>query len=131
MYKLVESKETRCLQCGAPIHGRPDKKFCDAVCRNAYHNREAGTQRRYRNFVLESMEVNYAILKETLSEGRRGIALDEAAGRGFNPDVITGFNRKYRKIDYYVFDIAYNRSDSGIVNIRRIGPDVRSFKEIG
>lgn len=131
MYKLAKPVKSRCLQCGAPINGRPDKKFCDSSCRNAYHNREAEELRRYRNFVLETIEINYAILKEALNDGRRSIPYDEAASRGFNPDIITGYHKKYRKDDYCVFDIIYNRSDSRIDNIRRAGPDIRSSDEVG
>ena len=87
MYKLMKPVEARCLQCGATIHGRPDKKFCDSVCRNAYHNRVAASQRRYRDFVLEAIEVNYAILKEALIHGRQSIPQDEAVAAGFNPDI--------------------------------------------
>lgn len=130
MYKLMKPVEARCLQCGATIHGRPDKKFCDSVCRNAYHNRVAASQRRYRDFVLEAIEVNYAILKEALIHGRQSIPQDEAVAAGFNPDIITGFHKEYRKEYYFVFDIIYNRSDSGIVNIHRAGPDMRSDEEV-
>lgn len=32
--------ETRiCLECGATIRGRVDKKFCNDQCRNSFHNR--------------------------------------------------------------------------------------------
>ena len=27
-----------CMQCGSPIKGRRDKKFCDDHCRNNYYN---------------------------------------------------------------------------------------------
>lgn len=131
MYKLNKSVQAHCLQCGAPIHGRPDKKFCDAGCRNAYHNREAESQRRYRTYVLETIEINYSILKETLSAGQHSISYDDAVSRGFNPEIITSIRKKYRKDDYCVYDIIYNRSDSRIDNIRRVGPDIRPSDEVG
>ncbi|MCU0442182.1 MAG: hypothetical protein MUE96_07265 [Bacteroidia bacterium] len=31
--------EKICLQCGAPLKGRIDKKFCDDQCRTSYNNR--------------------------------------------------------------------------------------------
>lgn len=131
MYKLTKTAESRCLQCGAPINGRPDKKFCDSLCRNAYHNREAESQRRYHNFVLETVEINYAILKEALGDGKRFLDYYEAVGRGFNPNIITGYRKRYRKDDYFVFDIIYNRSDSRIDNIHRAGPVIQSSDEVG
>jgi len=35
-----ERESTRsCLECGAPLKGRSDRKFCDSDCRNAFNNR--------------------------------------------------------------------------------------------
>jgi hypothetical protein len=30
--------KTVCCQCGKKLIGRTDKKFCDADCKNSYHN---------------------------------------------------------------------------------------------
>lgn len=27
-----------CCQCGKKVIGRTDKKFCDAMCKNSFHN---------------------------------------------------------------------------------------------
>jgi len=32
-------EERYCLECGEPLIGRSDKKFCDDQCRNAYNNK--------------------------------------------------------------------------------------------
>jgi len=29
----------KCLECGEPIKGRSDKKFCGDYCRNVYNNK--------------------------------------------------------------------------------------------
>ena len=29
----------QCLECGEPLQGRVDKRFCGDYCRNTYHNR--------------------------------------------------------------------------------------------
>jgi hypothetical protein len=30
--------KTVCCQCGKKVIGRTDKKFCDAICKNSFHN---------------------------------------------------------------------------------------------
>ncbi len=31
--------EKKCLECGEPLMGKVDKKFCSDACRNAYNNK--------------------------------------------------------------------------------------------
>lgn len=37
-----------CCRCGKKVIGRTDKKFCDALCKNTYHN----DHRKRRNLEL-------------------------------------------------------------------------------
>lgn len=127
MYKILDPTKNYCLQCGAPIYGRPDKRFCGSGCKNAYHNQENETVRRFHNFILDSLEINYSILKEALRCGISSLPLADICQRGFKPELATYFNRRYNRIDFGIFDIIYNRSDSRITNIHRIGPEIQSF----
>ncbi|MCX7649486.1 MAG: hypothetical protein N2050_02890 [Flavobacteriales bacterium] len=34
------AEERRCLECGEPLSGRADKKFCNDMCRSAHNNRQ-------------------------------------------------------------------------------------------
>jgi hypothetical protein len=38
-----------CLQCGSPVKGRIDKKFCDDQCRTAHNNRLKADTHLMRN----------------------------------------------------------------------------------
>ena len=63
-----------CLFCEKILKGRADKKFCDDVCRNAYHNEAAmedeGEVRRITNILKK----NRRILKKMLgnAKGKKG-----------------------------------------------------------
>ena len=46
-----------CLQCGNPIRGRVDKKFCDDSCRNGYNNQ----QNSFNNILIRN--INHALKK--------------------------------------------------------------------
>lgn len=46
-----------CLDCGEPLHGRTDKKFCDDQCRSHYNNLQ-------NKAALQSMKTINAILRK-------------------------------------------------------------------
>ena len=35
-------KHEKCMECGKPLSGRTDKKFCCGKCRNRFNNRRYG-----------------------------------------------------------------------------------------
>lgn len=116
--------KSRCLHCGTEMYGRSDKKFCDTRCKNAYHNGETERSRRYRKSVMAAIEVNYAILDDLLKKRQLTVAVEKITPRGFSPNYSTYHRKKYPRDEYGCFDIRYNRSDSRIYNIHRIGPDI-------
>jgi len=72
-----------CLDCGEPIKGRSDKKFCSDLCRNNYHNRmNRGNEKFVRN-VQNVLRRNRRILSELNMEGSEKVHRDELIARGF------------------------------------------------
>ncbi|HPH84719.1 MAG TPA: hypothetical protein PLC48_04640 [Ferruginibacter sp.] len=58
-----------CLACNKPVKGRTDKKFCDDVCRNQYHNElKADTNNLMRN-INHALGKNRRILEALINEG--------------------------------------------------------------
>jgi len=52
-----------CFECGEPLKGRIDKKFCDDACRNSYNNRvNKDTKNLIRN-TNNRLRKNYRILE--------------------------------------------------------------------
>ena len=58
-----------CVACNKPVKGRTDKKFCDDVCRNQYHNElKADTNNLMRN-INHALGKNRRILEGLIVEG--------------------------------------------------------------
>ena len=55
--------ERACLECGAKIVGRIDKKFCSDACRNAYNNRINKDSKNLIRNTNNRLRRNYRILE--------------------------------------------------------------------
>jgi len=51
-----------CIECSEPLRGRADKKFCDDVCRTAYHNRLNKNSNRLVRIINRRLQQNRRIL---------------------------------------------------------------------
>jgi hypothetical protein len=79
-----------CIACGKPLRGRIDKKFCDAGCRNVYHNRRQRAERREIGGVDLVLKHNRRILKACLGKERtRRVNKEELLARGFRFEYTT------------------------------------------
>ena len=66
----METTTRLCSQCGKPLKGRIDKKFCDDYCRNAYNNKSKIEESTYVRKINQVLKRNRRILEELLgSEG--------------------------------------------------------------
>ena len=122
MYKISSDGEDRhCLECGEPLYGRPDKKFCSTSCKSKYH----GEMRRWHNMLyattLENLNRNYAILEHMYTLHSTGCQLKELSEMGFMPDFVTHkVEKKGKHLEYRCFDFIYNMSASKLFNLRRL-----------
>lgn len=77
--------EKFCLECGEPIKGRADKKFCDDQCRSNYNNKlnsEVTAGMRNINNVLRK---NRKILESAVyNDGKGRISKSKLTELGFN-----------------------------------------------
>lgn len=73
-----------CLECGAPLRGRADQKFCDDQCRSAFNNRKfRGSYSQIRK-VNRMLKKNRTILSELNPDGKTTIKKNELIRKGFN-----------------------------------------------
>ena len=73
-----------CPECGSPIKGRVDKKFCSDECRSSYNNaknRSTNNMMRRINGVLKR---NRDILKSYNPNGKARIAKVKLQNAGYN-----------------------------------------------
>ena len=119
-YKTQQEGEGACLECGTVFYGRKDKQFCNASCKNKWHNRLLRERRKYRMETFAALTRNYGILEGLLKENRQSAGLAELSELGFAPDCVTGYRKgRYRHDEYSCFDISYCRSPSKVFNVRR------------
>jgi hypothetical protein len=66
-----------CLNCGLPVFGRADKKYCDDHCRNDFHNSQSVTNSKLMRPSHKKLRRNYEILTGVIDAGVCEIAKDE------------------------------------------------------
>ena len=101
----------RCLQCGEPITGRADRRFCSSACKNAWHYANRKVKHRIFKSVDRILHRNRNVLKSyyQYSQGTRFVPIDRLINKGFNPDVFTGIRisgttgEKLRIVYDYIF----------------------------
>ncbi|MBN2521295.1 MAG: hypothetical protein JXB17_12355, partial [Bacteroidales bacterium] len=64
----METKKL-CTECGEPIHGRSDKKFCCDQCRNIFNNRLNSNLNNYMRNINNVLRKNRRILAELNPNG--------------------------------------------------------------
>ena len=73
-----------CLECGEPIQGRTDKKFCSDACRNLFHYRTNNAPINYVRNVVNTLKRNRRILSELNPGGKVKVHRDKLVERGYN-----------------------------------------------
>ena len=122
MYKLLSEDEDRhCLECGEPLYGRTDKKFCNISCRSKYHGQLRRRQNKLYADTLEYLNRNYEILEHLFKLHGTNCDLTELAVMGFKTDLVTHrVQKKGKHLEYRCFDFVYNLSDNKLFNLRRL-----------
>ena len=93
--------ERQCLDCGANLKGRSDKKFCDDQCRSNFNNRAKAGINTSMKPVNSILRKNHAILSKLCPENKIKIKKDELLKNGFNPDYHTHLLQTQNGNTYY------------------------------
>jgi predicted nucleic acid-binding Zn ribbon protein len=105
--------ETRvCLDCGKPLKGRVDKKFCDDYCRNNYNNQQkakgshSSLVRNINNALLKNRKVLESILPA--DEETAKASKEKMMRLGFQFKYLTHtYTTKSGKTYFYCYDHGY------------------------
>ena len=77
--------EKVCIECGEPIKGRADKKFCDDQCRSNYNNKAnsdtTAEMRNINNILRKNRRLLESVVKE---DGKGNISKARLHDKGFN-----------------------------------------------
>ncbi|MGB5647007.1 MAG: DUF2116 family Zn-ribbon domain-containing protein [Muriicola sp.] len=101
--------EKQCLECGDPIKGRVDKKFCSDYCRNAYNNKLNKDSKNLVRNINNRLRKNYRILDSfALKEGKTKTTKTRLLDKGFDFDYLTNlYTTKKGTTYYFVYDLGY------------------------
>lgn len=105
-----------CLDCGEPIKGRSDKKFCNDICRNSYNNKINSDTTNYVRNVNNILRKNRRILEESLKGETTTLPKQKLIDKGFNfkfytNNIITKNNHHYT----YCYEFGYLLLDKEMV----------------
>jgi len=104
--------ERYCRECGAPIAGRPDKRFCSDACRIAWHNHRYYKQLRPTAAVNQKLARNRRILEAVCAAGVHSVRLSDRRMEGYDRRYFTSVVRlplrlaRYRVYEYSFYILA-------------------------
>ncbi len=96
-----------CLDCGSPLHGRTDKKFCDDQCRSSYNNHiKAGVACALRpvNAILRK---NHSILTRLCTGSKAKLMRDDLLRYGFDLNYHTHFYTQSGQTYCFCYNYGY------------------------
>ncbi len=97
-----------CLECGDPIIGREDKKFCSDGCRNADNNKINKDSNKLMRNINNKLRKNYRILSEINTEGKTKTSRSKLLSKGFDFEFFTSvLNTKTGNTYYFLYDQGY------------------------
>lgn len=103
----------KCMECGEPLRGRADQKFCNDLCRNAYNNNKLGKSSNYMRKINRLLKKNHAILRELNPEDKTTAFRSTLEKHGFDFDYHTHlYTTRSGRIYYFVYDQGYSELDN-------------------
>ena len=111
---------TYCLECGAAILGRCDKKFCCDMCRNIYHNRLYREERRQITHINKRLAANRRILDNLYSAGVKKVSRTLLEDVKFDFDCYTSSSTNHLgKTTYRCYEFKYSSDSHKNVKIEK------------
>ncbi len=104
-----------CLECGEPILGRSDKKFCDDPCRNTFNNRLNSDANKLVRNINNQLRKNRRIMEELNPDGKAKVKKEQLLAKGFSFKFHTHiYTTKKGTVYYFVYDQGYLKLDDGM-----------------
>jgi hypothetical protein len=96
-----------CPECGEPIKGRIDKKFCSDMCRNSFNNKNNADCNNFVRNVNNALRRNRRILESSLEAAEKiTLPKQKLVDKGFNFSLHTSQTRT-RNDHTYTFCYEY------------------------
>lgn len=108
----------KCLECGAGLSGRTDKKFCDSTCKSTYHNSLYREETADLRKIDKIMRKNRRILQTHLRAGRSSIHRVLLQDSGFDFRYFTHFQEEVGGEQYcFIYEYGYHLRDGDKIEI--------------
>ena len=96
-----------CLECGKPLKGRKDKKFCDPDCKAMYHNRNKTLGEEMISHFNSVLRHNRRILKTLCPEGKSTVRREILEQMGYKFKHFTDVFRTSSGVYYLCYDYGW------------------------
>lgn len=104
----MEEPQNNCKDCGKPLFGRIDKKFCNDSCRNNHYNKVNRVSNGYIRQINRVLKKNRDILAELNPDETAKTKGKVLARLGFNFEYYTNiYTTKAGKTYYFCYDHGY------------------------
>lgn len=108
-------EEKKCLECGDPLRGRIDKKYCSDYCRNSYNNRINKSAKNLIRNTNNRLRKNYKVLAELNRTGKTKVTRSKLIGYNFDFNFFTSiYTTKTNNVYFYIYDQGYLELDNEI-----------------
>lgn len=109
-FKAMEKRG--CKECGTPLKGRKDQKFCSDYCRNTYNNRLNEDATSYVRRVNNILRKNRRVLARMNPSGKVTVDGITLAEEGFNFHYYTNiYTTKTGSVYYFCYEQGYLKLD--------------------
>ncbi|WP_090156198.1 hypothetical protein [Dyadobacter soli] len=109
-----------CQECGEPIMGRMDKKFCSDLCRNSFNNRLNSNSHNVVRNINNQLRKNRRILETLCPDDKSKTTKNVLLASGFDFNHITHIRPTLKgSIYHFVYDYGYLELDNDFYLIVR------------
>ncbi|NJN42302.1 MAG: DUF2116 family Zn-ribbon domain-containing protein [Flammeovirgaceae bacterium] len=98
----------KCAECGQPISGRSDKKFCSDQCRFLFNSDVRQKTEQPILDVNKALRKNRSILKSLCPQGKATVRKEVLTSMGYNFELFTTiFITKSKSVYYLCYDYGF------------------------
>jgi len=108
-----------CTYCAAPISGRADKRFCDSLCRSAFHNEKMRKSRSEIRRVNTILQHNHQILLRCIELVSSPVERSLLSRLGYRFDYFTGYWRESESSLKLIYDVGVQECDEEVLLYRK------------